>query len=372
MKTIKHYFIVLILSSLFFTSCATKINVNVTRPGQLDLGGAETIAVLPFTPYAYHYGSDYYTDTGIDWVLDIFFQSFDLSGTEERTCLSNLHSQIEDGLLKSQYIQVVSANAVQTAIKNGSINPADVYLTGEVTYFGVNDEVETTRRKISEGYYDEYYDVYIEPEYEIIKKFQRRVKMDFRYQVVESYSNKIISYSSFRLDKVSGYYNYQRDLPSVYSILEYDLKAAGQQILHELQPYEEIKSFVLMEDKSKNPDFKHANQLVKDGYLQEGYEEFYKIYQTNGLMAAGYNAAMIKAATGDLKGGEKEMAALYDRFNDKKILDALYDIRNELQQAEKLKNQSNKSDVLDVNFQADKDLSLRILSMHGTGLAGFS
>ena len=56
MKTLLKTSLILFCGSIFFlfASCATTVNVRLTRPAQLDLNGARTVAVLPFKPGQYY------------------------------------------------------------------------------------------------------------------------------------------------------------------------------------------------------------------------------------------------------------------------------------------------------------------------------
>ena len=332
------------LMILALASCATKVNVRMTRPAQLDLNGAETISVLPFVPFAYY-------NNGINFVLGAFFGSFDRAGGQEKKALNYLKSEIESGLVASPYITLVSSSAVQAAIKNGTTNPADVYLTGQVTNFSVYDDRQDYKRKIKDGYYKDDGE-YVKPVYVHEDQFSRRVELDFLYQVVDSGTDKILSYKKVSISDNSSYYDDPKKLPSAFSVIQYDLSRTASKILRELQPYQITKTIRLLEykGKPKNPDFKYAENLADDGYVSESYDEFTRIYNETGMMEAGYNAAMLKMALGNLEGAEVEMSALYEKFNDEKVLAGLKDIKNEIYQANRLKQQTEKSDVLEADF----------------------
>lgn len=343
----KNYLIQSILIStilLTLASCATSINVKMTRPAELDLNGAHTIAVLPFKPYAYYEMRE--DARGAELAIGIFFQVFDRVGPEEKRCIDLLQSEIEHGLLESPYIDVVSSTAVANAIRTRTSNPADVYLTGEITYFDVSEEKHQYREKVRDG--DE--ETGRKPEYRLVEEYKRHVKIDFRYEVVDSTSNKIISYNKVRLSNSSGYYDRIRDLPSAYSIIDGDLERSARKILKELQPYTVTKTITLMKDKTKNPEFKYADKLAKDGYLKEAYEEFKGLYDDTDMWQAGYNAAIIKEALGELSEAEKQMSALYKKYHLEEIAKGLADIKNEIRQADRLKHQTENSDVLDTDF----------------------
>lgn len=323
-------------------SCATTLSVNVTRPAKLDLKGAKSISVLPFTPSDY-YGS-YEPSNGVVIVIADFFRLFDRSGPEERRCLNYLHDEIESGLMTSPYVQVISPAAVQSALKNSTAVPADVYLTGEFVYFDIDDDKEVVKKKVKNddddddemGIHSVSKEKYITEE-----NFVRQVKVEFRYQVVDSKSNRIISYDKVSIRETSSKYEKKSSLPSAYSMIEYDLRRIAKNILHDLQPYVVRKSIKLMKDKSKMPSIKAADELARDGYLRESYEAFLEIYRDTNMLVAGYNAAMLLEALGSLEEAEALIKEVYVLYPESAVLDGLYDIQSEIRQAQRLHDQIN-------------------------------
>lgn len=329
-----------IVSAVLF-SCATTLSVNVTRPAKLDLGGAKTISVLPFKPSDY-YGIAGYSD-GVVIVVTDFFRIFDRATPDERQSVTFLRTEIERGLIRSPYVQVIAADSVQSALRTGGKIPADVYLAGEVIAFEVHDDREIIRRKIDDDPpppppppKDR------RPEKERFiteERFTRNVRMEFRYNVVDSKTNRIISYDRAYIRASSPTFDRRGALPSAFSMIEGDLARIARTILQDLQPYVVRKSIRLMEDKSKLPEMKDAQKLAKDGFLRESGEKFLMVYNSTGLLAAGYNAALLMEATGRLSDAETLMKELYAACPDGKVLSALYDIQNEIRQSERLQSQ---------------------------------
>ena len=342
MKKISRVLFTVLFTSMLF-SCATTINVNVTRPAKLDLNGAKTISVLPFKPSDY-YGV-YEQSNNVVIVITDFFRIFDRSKPEERRALSYLHDEIERGLMSSPYVQVVTANAVQAALNNGTPIPADVYLTGEVVYFDIDDDREVVKKKVDNDDSNDYVSadgqsaIKQEKKYVIEEYFVRHVKMELRYQVVDSKTNRIISYDKATIRESSARYENRHSLPSAYSMIETDLYSISRSILKDVQPYVVRKSIKLMEDKSKMPAMKTADDFARDGHLKESYEHFYEIYKDTKMLVAGYNAAMILEAMGKLYDAETLMKEVYEQYPQSAVLDGLYDIQSEIRQSQRLQNQ---------------------------------
>ena len=341
----KHFFGLFggLLFSVFFISCATTVNVNLTRPAKLDLNGAKTIAVLPIKPYAYY--REYDVNLGVELLVNTFYQIFEITDSDEAAIIRKLHGYLEEGLVKSPYIKLIDAAEVERARKNGYLNPADVYLTGEIAYFTINDNSEVEKRLLKAATETE------SALYEFITYWTRYVEFVFRYQIVDSSNNCVISYKEIRCHNTSSSCESRRSLPSAYSIIEADVLYAAKSILKELQPYTVTKSIKLLESKTKDKALKEqmkaADALAKECRLSDSQKAFSQIYEESGLLEAGYNAAILQEAMGNLSLAEEMMTALYNRYPESRVSKGLEDIRYEIDQAAKLNRQINSSEDTD-------------------------
>ncbi|MCR5187738.1 MAG: hypothetical protein K6C97_02290 [Treponema sp.] len=337
LKKITYFSIIFALIFLLF-SCATTVNVRMTRPAKLDLQGAKTISVLPFKPSS-SYSSLTESDNAVLFVIGTFFQIFDYNNPYEEKLLTYLKSSIEEGLASSQYIDLVSSVSVQNALKNNKRAPVDVYLVGATSDFYVNDSHDVEKKKITDEYYNEDGRL-IKAKYEYKDKYKRTARLSFNYQLVDASTGKVIAYRNFSIDNTSGSYSSKSELPNPYDMLKYKISYKAEDILKELQPYVITKSIRLLEDKSKNEAFKYANELAKKGYIDESYQAFYNLYFATGMMEAGYNAAMLDMARGNLSMAEKMMKELLSIYQDERILIGLSDIQNEINLANQLHSQT--------------------------------
>ncbi len=335
----KKVHLLFICCALLFTSCATRVNFYVTRPAELDLNGAKTISVLPIKPYEYY---NMKTDSSVlDFVLSTFFTNFNSAPYDETRAIEYIQTYLEKGLLASPYIEVISASAVQQAVAKGHINPADVYFTGEVTYFRIEDYVKTEKVLVENGNKD----TNKKNEYKLVDYNYRHVYFDFKYQIIDSSNNRILANDKIRLSKQSGKALKSRDLPSAYSLLEDDLYSLVKKLLKDLQPYVVSKSIKLLEDKTKDPEMKYAAQLAKERNIEESYRLYLKIYDRTNLFEAGYNAALLQQVLGNLSKAESMMEDLYEETLDSRALKALTDIRYEIIQARRLSEQTEEKSL---------------------------
>ena len=337
-KRISFYFTIICFCFMFL-SCATTVNVKLTRPAHLDLNGARTIAILPIKPCAYY--KEYNTSLGMEILINSFYQIFDIHDPDEQLAIDSLRTQIERGLLDSPYIKLVSSDAVENAKRKGYLNPADVYLTGEVTYFDVSDSKSEERKLVKAAKGDQ------KAEYEIVRYWKRTAYFNFKYQVVDSSTDKVISFDEIRMEETSSRYESKSSLPGTYTLLESDIRYAAKRILQELQPYVVTKSIKLLEVKTKDKELKArmkaADELAENNQINTASAEFQKIYEETGIVEAGYNAAILQEALGNLSIAETMMEKVYLQNPDSRVAKGLSDIRNEINMANRLKNQINES-----------------------------
>lgn len=339
----KSNFLLSILFILFLlSSCATRVKYYVNRPAELDLHGAKTIAVLPIKPF------DYYLATGNnrDFLFNTFFSLFSGTPYDEKRAIEFLQSNIEQKLTESPYIELVSASAVQESLEKGYLNPADVYFTGEVTNYKVNDNISFDRVLVDTNRVDR--DGNRIKEYRTIRHYNRDVLFSFKYQIVDSSNNKILCHNNVSIHSSSGLRDHPRDLPDAYSLIYNDLSNSVRKIMKELQPYVVSRTVTLLEDKTKNENMKTADKLAREGKVKESYTLFLNIYEETNLFEAGYNSAVLQQALGNFYIAEKLMSDLYKKTSDSRCLSALSDIRVEINQAKRFLEQTEeKSEYLE-------------------------
>ena len=326
-----------------FVSCASTVNVRLTRPANLDLNGAKTIAVLPIKPYAYY--REYDVNFGVELLINTFYQLFDVPDPDEQAIIRTLRSTIESGLAQSPYIKLIDSDEVERAQKNGYLNPADVYLTGEVAYFKISDRSYDEKKLVKAASGNEL------ALYQVFTYWVRDVDFIFRYQIVDSSTNRVISHSEVKCSDSSSSYERRRDLPSAYDLIEYKIRYAAKSILKELQPYTVTKSISLLDTKTKDKElkasFKAADELARNSMLKDSSQAFSKIYEETGMVEAGYNAAILQEALGNLSLAERMMSELYENCPDSRVAKGLEDIRYEIKQAERLNKQIKSTEPTD-------------------------
>ena len=326
MKKLRSSLTALVLSGFLFVfaGCATTIKVNVQRPAELDLNGASSISVLPFQTSLFIMPDVH----GRVSVLDAFFSGLFSSGEDYR-CASYLTDNINKTLLSGKFYRLVDSNTVHSQLLRGETPDCDIYLSGRIDYLTSFTETERCERKKDDKivYYDQ---------------FRKRIKIGVSYMVIDAKTSTVMDIDTYDFETFSGWYDNPSYLPGEFNEVRYYLDSIVSDLSRKIQPYYETKKIKLLEDKTKNPDLKTANEYAKNKLYQKSYDVYREVYDSTGDFTAGYNSAMLQEVLGNLDEARSIMDRLVDETGDKRAMKALSDINNEILKDERLKNQLQK------------------------------
>ena len=318
MNLVKKSFILLIVvAAICLCSCATQVKVVVDRPAELNMNGANSIAILPIQA-----NEPEKTET-INFLG--FFTILRKSSTPStREQLADyLTNSLTSKLLSTSYYTVVDSAMVEGALKAGNKPPVDVYLTGSINQF--NTKVTSEVVENDDGTTTVYY--------------KRTADVSVNYRIIDATTGAIVAMRKADYSRTSSSDTDEYKLPSAYDLLTGELDRLASKIMKEVQPYQETMYLSLLKDKTKDPDFAEADQYAKNGAIELSYEKFQAIYDKTGYYEAGYNAAILLQALGKLEDARDAMKALVAKTGDKKAISALAAINREIASAEKFKQQ---------------------------------
>ena len=103
---------------------------------------------------------------------------------------------------------------------------------------------------------------------------------------------------------------------------------------------------------------KAADELADDNQLKKATaQNFRKFYEETDLVEAGYNAAILQEAMGNLSLAEEMMMDVYNHYPDQRVSKGLSDIRYEISQANRLQKQIKKADANSSDYEDLDDLN---------------
>ena len=110
-------------------------------------------------------------------------------------------------------------------------------------------------------------------------------------------------------------------------------------IAKQIAPYKEVVYRALMKDKTKNPDLKAADELVKGNLYDRALEIFLQVWSGTQNPAAGVNAGIMYEALGDLDSALRIVKEVVDRTADSAAMREYSRLLREKQSLERLKEQ---------------------------------
>ena len=302
------FLILLICIPLLLTSCATSVSFPVERPAEIDSRGATSITIIPFS--SSNMGRFYYNHN-----------------TDTKTIANYIQEQFQNRILRSGYFSLISSQGLPNTSGTSS-SSSDLRIQGNIYNF--SNKVE----KITVETEDKKKKLYL---------YKRKVTLSVKYEVVYSKTNEILYSTTQHIEEESSEYASSREVPSFFSLISSDLSGRINTIAKKLMPYTTTRHLSLLKYKTKDPEIKEAldtaHKLTKQRLYPLAQSAFMTLYEQQGIFEAGYNAALLLEATGQLKEAEVLMHQLFVATNNKKAEKALKEIQKEIRYAQRLKYQ---------------------------------
>jgi uncharacterized protein YceK len=323
--------------------CSTSIPVTVTKPAEINMAGNRVIAVLDFR-YPVKDGSISGKDllkwaisklTGLDMPKELNVEQRVAEYTTEQVILT---------LLNTGYFQLVSpqeiAHAMQgginlgtTAVDIGKAVKAQAIVNGELYLLDAKDKGFTQERTVTDAETGQ-------EKTELVPMIRRTVEVGMSYQVVNTTTGNVVASRSFESQTSTDRELVNKwDLPGVEDMYTSLIDDFMPKMAKQLAPYQVREHRTLMRDKTKDPRMEQADNLVKGKVYDSALEIFADVWQQNGNVAAGFNAAILYEVTGQLDMAISQMKSVVDRTGDKKSMREYSRLLAVKQDQERLKEQ---------------------------------
>lgn len=307
---------------LLLTSCATSVGMKVTRPAEIDLHGATSIAVLPFRT-----GNDsFYTDDYFSY-FDYFLQILNASKyVNERQIVDGFQRMLEKEISRSTDLILINSNSAESYLERGKKCPSDVFIIGSIR--NLKNDIDEKSLQKKEG-----------NEIITLTSCKRNVSFDLRYQVVESSTNKVIYTDTIYFSEESATASRVSDLPSPFEMARYKLQSKAENLINGFTPHEMTRYLSLLDGPKNHLEMERANELAKNDLLEQSYKKYMQIYRQENLFEAGYNAAVILESMTRFDEALDLAEEIALKFNEKKAYRLVNDIKNEIVQERKYLDQ---------------------------------
>ncbi len=321
-------FIALAVLAIIAFSCSTTVSTDITRPAELDLEGVNSVSLLPFKT-----SSEMDLNANGSKPVYSFYDYFDKYQTQyskmndEFDIVNALDSKLYTKMSIASDLTLVDPSAVERAFRSKKELPVDIYVTGGITAFSSVIESEITERTTKQGKIP-------------IERYWRELKLSLLYQIVDTNTNTVLSNQEFDYSAKSSKEYILDDVDTTFTLAEPKINAFVSEIMKEFLPYEEEKSLTLLSH--KDSAMKEAEKIAKKGQLGLAKNKYLSLYNSKDYFEAGYNAALLLQAMEEYEDAKTVMSNVYKRFGDKRAKTALKDIENDIESANRLKNQLKK------------------------------
>ncbi|NBK24306.1 MAG: hypothetical protein EOM68_20025, partial [Spirochaetia bacterium] len=365
---------------MFLTSCATSITVRHLVPGEVDLSSSRHIAVASTNAYKFPYGRPL-----SPWISGLSETDFTLSSGYDTNLASSVAStasrMILDSVQGTGYFTVLTpevTDAYMTLSKVGENTSAmlkakgvQALLSSSISYMDVEEEVigKDVKTFVTE-------DIDPDPAVTTIRSYEKvtsreyflvqKATLTLTYTVFDLSSGSILLSRSFtgkedQETKIGirtydagapGGYRDERRYSSGYApsfkpLFENIIRSFSSTISKQLAPSWQTKRLTLMSNKPKLEAAKSAYTLAERGSYEAAYMQFLSLYESNGHIASGYNAALLLEAMGRLAEAVDLMNDVYNRSGSRQAYEALLSMQEVKSQSEKAQRQISGEGSLD-------------------------
>jgi hypothetical protein len=302
------------------SGCATSIHVKVIKPAEVNMSGARKLAIFPVSVPS---------TENVDSMSDIFKNSILRIKKKKFADTENMKLELGEyatdnlvsNLVNTNYFEIISPTDVERSLEYydaseidpimlGALLGAEAIVLSEITdlqqekerFIVTEKTVEKKKIKIRDKKTDKMVTKVIEEEIEVeVPWVKRTVYLRYTYWVINTETDKLIASKSFYQSKHNQVKEEEKEKLQSYeqmarNIISGNLKAMTKQ----LAPYETWEARVMMNDKTKDPRMKEADNLVKGNVYEKALDLYLEIWFDNQNPAAGVNAAIMYEVLGDV------------------------------------------------------------------------
>ena len=258
-----------VIAALIFAGCATSVTFQVQRAPEMNTVGIKRIAVMPFEA-----GNN--TDS-------------------QKDIAQFITSKVTSGILAANYYTLVDHMEIERLQKSGEKieNHVDALFTGQVISSRTSDSSHIEDR--TDPQTKETYKVTV---------YDRTSELSFNYRLVRARDGSIIDIVT-RDGKKEDKNEKRQDLKPGSQLLEEIVTGELANFTRQIAPYTTSVNRSLMNEKSKDKELKSKMKdiaaIVNKKNYKTALNNYLAIFSQYRNAAAGYNAAVMHEAQGDIR-----------------------------------------------------------------------
>ncbi|ADY13783.1 hypothetical protein [Sphaerochaeta globosa] len=364
--------LIVALTVVFLTSCATSITVRHLVPGEVDLSVSRNIAIASTVPFKFPYGRPL-----SPWISGLSETDFTLSSGYDANLPSSIANtstrMLLDAAQSTSYFTILTPDVTDAYLSLSKVGEnssamlkskgVQALLSSNISYMDVEEEVvgRDVKTYVTE-------DIDPSPTVTTMKSYEKvtsreyflvqKATLTLTYTVYDLVNNRILLTRSFtgkedQETKIGirtydagapgGYRDERRYssgfAPSFKPLFEKVLRSFSSTISKQLAPSWQTKRLTLMSNKPKLEAAKSAYTLTERGSYEQAYRQFLSLYELSGHIASGYNAALLLEALNRLPEAVDLMNDVFNRSGSQQAYTALLRMQEAKSQSEKAQRQ---------------------------------
>lgn len=364
--------LIVVLTVMFLTSCATSITVRHLVPGEVDLSVSRNIAIASTSPYKFPYGRPL-----SPWISGLSETDFTLSSGYDANLPSSIANtstrMLIDAAQSTSYFTILPPDVTDAYLSLSKVGEnssamlkskgVQALLSSNISYMDVEEEVvgRDVKTYVTE-------DIDPSPTVTTMKSYEKvtsreyflvqKATLTLTYTVYDLVNDRILLTRSFTgkedqetkigiriydAGATGGYRDERRYssgfAPSFKPLVEKVLRSFSSTISKQLAPSWQTKRLTLMSNKPKLEAAKSAYTLTERGSYDQAYRQFLSLYELSGHIASGYNAALLLEALNRLPEAVDLMNDVFNRSGSQQAYTALLRMQEAKSQSEKAQRQ---------------------------------
>jgi hypothetical protein len=330
--------VVFAMALAFLIGCAPSIRLEVTKPAEVNMKGAKKLAVMDYgfpVPNKSMNAEDL-LKAAFSKLIGLHVQEQETPESKVAKCATSKTSAILTG---TQYFTVLTPSDLSKTLVDGSgqtMSAVDIgkkagaqsIVLGDLERLSLDDE------NFSESYKKKDGSTVTE------NKIRRKVAVQLSYRVISTETGGILATKTLQGQVQQVVMEAERRSLKSKEIL--GCEAIDQVIpamARQLAPYRVVEKRTLLKDKTKNPEFERALNFLKGNMYGNAYDIFTQIYKTSANISAGFNAAIMKEAMGDLEAAYNEMNEIATKTANTDAIREVQRLKNSLEEQKKALSQ---------------------------------
>lgn len=297
-------FVLLALSLIVLASCSTSLGVTYQQPSNVNMASYRNVAIASASKYNGSQRIPMFlrfdiTDPTIQ--LYTIFSTFDYDNVNSRAA-EELTKMVSKVFTQSSYYSVLPTSKTDAYL--------DLYKIGKnpSTLLKEDGIDAVIVPKITRFYNDEYVDAQYSTDQngnKVAKYYiHRSVDIAITITVLDTATDRIVAskeYSAYEYDVEI----FDPKFPLLFSVSQMDIVSLAMSdmihsIVADFVPTTKTTYVDLLSNKPKNESAKEAYKAAEDGNYRYALSVFKEIWNNEGHIPSGYNAAVILAATGEI------------------------------------------------------------------------